>query len=68
MKWLISTLVIAVAITVRAGSEVSPIYAIAVNTAKPVSVALIRQADYVSIPVSIVSEQKEPTQPKLSYC
>jgi hypothetical protein len=41
--------------TAFGGSEVSPIYVLALRDAKPVSVALVRTADYVAIPVSVVS-------------
>jgi len=34
----------------------------AIQGVKPVSVALVRQADYVAIPITIVSEQKDPSQ------
>ena len=62
MEWMIPAVMIAAATTVFGGSEVSPIYVLAIHDAKPVSVALVRQADYVAIPVTIVSEQKEPSQ------
>ena len=62
MKWTIASLMIGIAASAYAGSEVSPIYVLAIPDVKPVSVALVRQADYVAVPVTIVSEQKEPAQ------
>lgn len=62
MRWMIPTVMIVVAATAFAGSDVSPIYILAIRDTKPVSVALERTADWAAIPASIVSEQKEPAQ------
>ena len=53
-------LIVGIATCAYAGSESSPIYVLAIQDVKPVSVTLVRQADYVAIPVSITSDQKEP--------
>lgn len=62
MRRMITTAIVMVAATAFAGSDVSPLYILAIRDAKPVSVSLVRTADFVAIPVSIVSEQKEPAQ------
>ena len=62
MKWIGTAAIMVTVATAFGGSEVSPIYVLALRDAKPVSVALVRPADYVAIPVSVVSEQKEPSQ------
>jgi hypothetical protein len=61
MKMLIPSVLMVFTLSAFAGSEVSPIYVLAIQNAKPVSVALVRQAEYVAIPVTIVSEQKDPS-------
>ncbi len=62
MRWTIATVMTIAAATVFADSGVSPTYILAIRDAKPVSVSLVRTADFVAIPMSIVSEQKEPAQ------
>jgi hypothetical protein len=62
MKWIVTAAMMATVATAFGGSEISPIYVLAIRDAKPVSVALVMPADYVAIPVSITSEQKEPSQ------
>ena len=62
MRRMVLTTVVMVAATAFAGSDVGPICILAIRDAKPVSVSIMRTADFVAIPVSIVSEQKEPSQ------
>jgi hypothetical protein len=62
MRRIATAVLIALATTAFGASEVSPIYILAIQDAKPVSVALVRQADYVAIPVTIQSDQKEPSR------
>jgi len=62
MKWATNILIIGIASSVFAGSEISPIYVLAIHDVKPVSVSLVKQADFVAVPVTITSEQKEPLQ------
>lgn len=62
MKWIVTAAMMVTVASAFGGSEVSPIYVLAIRDAKPVSVALVRPADYVAIPISVVSEQKDPSQ------
>ncbi len=62
MKRMILAVMLAAATTVFGGSEICSTVVLAITDAKPVSVALVRQADYVAIPVTILSDREEPTQ------
>jgi hypothetical protein len=59
MRRSIATAMVVAATTAFAGAGVRPVYILAVRDARPVSVSLVRTADFVAMPVSIVSEQKE---------
>ncbi|MDO9265367.1 MAG: hypothetical protein Q7U02_15460 [Desulfosalsimonadaceae bacterium] len=62
MKWIITSWMIIFSASAYAGSEISPIYVLAIQYERPVSVALLREADYVAVALTIESEQDEPSQ------
>lgn len=62
MKWTVTVVMMATVAIAFGSSGISPIHIVAIRDAKPVSVSLVRPADFVAIPVSIGSEQKEPAQ------
>jgi hypothetical protein len=62
MRWAIGVMTMLTLATALGGSDVSAVYVLAIHDSKPVSVSLVRSADFVAIPLSIVSEQKDPSQ------
>lgn len=62
MKWMVAVAMLIAVASASGGSEASQAYVLAIRDPKPVSVTLVKPADYVAIPVSIVSGQKDPVQ------
>lgn len=59
MKTLIPPLLLAFAVTASGGPETGPEYVLASREARSVAVSIVRPADFVAVPISIVSDQKE---------
>jgi hypothetical protein len=62
MKYLWLIMVFIFAMDISSGGEIVSTHVIASRESKPVSVGLIRQADYIVLPISISSDQKDPVK------